>query len=439
VNPPEEDVDLLHHLSQKLLNLPLVIDDNFKVVPHAAPLLSGTQVTLENKLLEDKAIMDEIPASPSVKKLKSRKVKRDDKVQEAEVFKRSVICDDDEDSNEGRRTNLKRKRVIENSKPKRESIDFGPCASPPFKSRKIFSSKASKKSILSNSKVIDKHLAKSIVTCETTPVELEFCTWIKNFNRQLYINGEPINELWAASMTLEASPLAAAPYGFWRNDSSVFIATSNWMYLEGSAFNYSCYPINPNSKCGTNLNMPEMSTVSGMLVIQQCTMSIKIPAEIYNLQVEFCENVTLIHNIESDTISIKTMGQSCMVKIQEGDKIKNLWISEGSYRFFRQLSYIACIPQGNGLYTNCSNGELVPINALDMGYGEAVEVDAKMRSVGNNGLSIDTSGFSSLLGSKSKNIFLIVGIIVGVVILVTIVIIIICLLCNYCPKRAVVA
>jgi hypothetical protein len=128
-----------------------------------------------------------------------------------------------------------------------------------------------------------------------------------------------------------------------------------------------------------------------------------------------------------------------MVKIQEGDKIQNLWISEGSYRFFRQLSYIACTPQGDGLYMDCSNGELVLINILDMGYDEAVEVVAEVGSVGNNGLSIDTSGFASLLGSKSKNIFLIVGIVVGVVIVVTIVIIIICLLCYYCPKRAVVA
>jgi hypothetical protein len=73
-----------------------------------------------------------------------------------------------------------------------------------------------------------------------------------------------------------------------------------------------------------------------------------------------------------------------------------------------------------------------------MGYDEAVQVVAEVGSFGNGGLTIDTSGFASLLGSKSKNIFLIVGIVVGSVVLVTIVIIIICLLCNYCPKRAVV-
>jgi hypothetical protein len=101
-----------------------------------------------------------------------------------------------------------------------------------------------------------------------------------------------------------------------------------------------------------------------------------------------------------------------MVKVQEGDLIQNLWISEGSYQFFCQLSFIACIHQGDGRYTNCSNSEVVLINALDMGYDEAVQVVAEVGPVGNNGLSIDTSGFSSLLSSKTKNIFLIIGIIV---------------------------
>jgi hypothetical protein len=174
--------------------------------------------------------------------------------------------------------------------------------------------------------------------------------------------------------------------------------------------------------------MPDMKTADGMPVLQQCTMLVKIPADIFNIKIEFCQNVMLVYNTESNTIGIKTMNQSCMVKVQEGDIIQNLWITEGSYRFFRQLSFIACSPEGNRIYTNCSNGELVLINALDMGYDESVQVVAEVGSVGNNGLSIDTSGFASLLGSKTKNIFLIIGIIVGAVIFATIIIIIICLL-----------
>jgi hypothetical protein len=98
------------------------------------------------------------------------------------------------------------------------------------------------------------------------------------FFRKLYVNGVFFSEDWASQMTLEASPVASVPYGFWRNDSSVFIATSNWLYMEESAFNYSCTPKNPNPGCGTNLKMLDVSTVSRLPVIQQCTMLIKIPA-----------------------------------------------------------------------------------------------------------------------------------------------------------------
>jgi hypothetical protein len=108
-------------------------------------------------------------------------------------------------------------------------------------------------------------------------------------------------------MTLETSPMTTAPYGFWRNDSSVFIASSNWLFMENTAFNYSCMPENPNLGCGTNLIMLDMSTVSGMPILQHCTMMVKIQADIFGIKIEFCEEVMLIHNIEVDTIGIKTM------------------------------------------------------------------------------------------------------------------------------------
>jgi hypothetical protein len=163
------------------------------------------------------------------------------------------------------------------------------------------------------------------------------------------------------------------------------------------------------------------------------------PGSDFTFAHDFCDLINeLSINLEKWTIFyFYILTQRYRVKVQEGDLIQNLWISEGSYRFFHQLSYIACSPQGDGLYINSSNGELFLINALDMGYDEAVQVVVEVCSVGNNGLSVDTSGFSSLLNSKTKNIFLIIGIVIGAVIFATVIIIIIRLLCNYCPKRTV--
>jgi hypothetical protein len=261
---------------------------------------------------------------------------------------------------------------------------------------------------------------------------------VANFNRRLYINGEQIDEDWVQLPILAISPIDTAPVGFWRNETSIFLRAPNWLYLEGTAFNYSCMPTNLNPKYGTGLNLLDIQIFDGLPTIQQCTMLIKIPPEIYDVKFYFCTKVMIIHNTESNNIGIRTNGESCMVKVQDCECIQNLFISEGSYRFFRQLSYIACSFQEGGLYTNFSNGELVLINALDMGYDEAVQVVTEVGSVGNNRLIIDTSGFSSLLSLKSNYIFLIVGIVVGVLIMVIITIIIICLLCNYFPKRIVV-
>jgi hypothetical protein len=109
---------------------------------------------------------------------------------------------------------------------------------------------------------------------------LEFCIWVENFNRQLSINGIPFDEEWVSNMTLETSPMVSATYDFWRNESSVFVASTNWLFMQNSAFYYSCMLFNPNPNCITDLRMPDMNTVSGMSVIQQCTMLVKIPAEI---------------------------------------------------------------------------------------------------------------------------------------------------------------
>jgi hypothetical protein len=116
---------------------------------------------------------------------------------------------------------------------------------------------------------------------------LEFCEWIENSNRRLRINGEVINESWATNMTLEDSTVSSALYGFWRNETSIFIRTSEWLFMEGTVFKYICNSLNPNPKCGSNLNMPEMRMASGLPLFKQYSMLVKILAEIYNLKVEF--------------------------------------------------------------------------------------------------------------------------------------------------------
>jgi hypothetical protein len=61
-------------------------------------------------------------------------------------------------------------------------VDFGPCASPPYKARKVLTSKASSKSSLSNSKVLAKHLAESIPKPPNT-LQVAFMAISKAYNK----------------------------------------------------------------------------------------------------------------------------------------------------------------------------------------------------------------------------------------------------------------
>jgi hypothetical protein len=106
---------------------------------------------------------------------------------------------------------------------------------------------------------------------------------MENFNRSLRINGEVIGEAWATNMTLEVSPVASAPYGFWRNETFIFIRTSEWLFMEGTAFNYTCNPLNPNPKYSTNLNMPEMRMASGLPLLPAIILYCLFPSGEWSL------------------------------------------------------------------------------------------------------------------------------------------------------------
>jgi hypothetical protein len=127
LSPPEEDVDILRRLSRKFFNPPLVIDDNNKII--SSNISSDIGLKDENKVdfIRKFEIMNEVPDSLSIKRGKSKRVEKVTDQEEIESFKRCVLCDDDEDSNEEKKINLKRKRVVENYGIKRECIDFGPC------------------------------------------------------------------------------------------------------------------------------------------------------------------------------------------------------------------------------------------------------------------------------------------------------------------------
>jgi hypothetical protein len=142
-------------------------------------------------------------------------------------------------------------------------------------------------------------------------------------------------------VSLSINPTADAKYGFWRNKSGIFIRTADWLFMQDTTFNYSCSVINPNSPCYTNHNFVGMNDVSGMPLISSCKTLVKLPAHIIGAGIDFCNSLIAIHNNESNTYGANSDGLGCMIKLEE-DTIQFLWLSEGSFRFFKHIAKIAC-------------------------------------------------------------------------------------------------
>jgi hypothetical protein len=73
---------------------------------------------------------------------------------------------------------------------------------------------------------------------------MERCHW-KETPLQVIVNGE---ERTVVDISLTVNPILQAPYGLWRNETSIFLNTATNNFLKGSNFNYSCKPTN-SPKC----------------------------------------------------------------------------------------------------------------------------------------------------------------------------------------------
>jgi hypothetical protein len=178
-----------------------------------------------------------------------------------------------------------------------------------------------------------------------------------------------------------------------------------------------------------------MKDVSGMPLISSCKTLVKLPAHIIGADVDFCTSLIAVNNNESNTYGVKSEGPGCMIKVEE-DVIQFLWLSEGSYRFFKHIAKIECKAQGNGLYTDCNDGDLFPLEVREMGYDYATDVAETYIHGSYTGISIDGDlNFGNLFSKKTKTTLLLVFIIVIVIATIIVVILLICCCCYYCPAK----
>jgi hypothetical protein len=118
---------------------------------------------------------------------------------------------------------------------------------------------------------------RSCYRCDTVPVQLQFCEWVESYS-YFTINDIPFNKT-VVSLTVNR---------LWRNESGIFIRIVNWLYMQDTAFNYSCKITNPRPSCWGDPNFVGINDVRGMPLISSCKILVKFPAHIIGAGIDFC-------------------------------------------------------------------------------------------------------------------------------------------------------
>jgi hypothetical protein len=66
--------------------------------------------------------------------------------------------------------------------------------------------------------------------CDTVPVEFQLCEFVET-ESHFTINDVCLNET-VVSLTID--PAMDAKYGFWRNESGIFIRTADWLFIQNT-------------------------------------------------------------------------------------------------------------------------------------------------------------------------------------------------------------
>jgi hypothetical protein len=262
--------------------------------------------------------------------------------------------------------------------------------------------------------------------CEYVYMNFSRYEW-KNKKISLTYNGEKLEEI---NTSINTSPAAQTPHGYWTNDTSYVINAADNLYMEGTNFNYPCIPTYQPEKHWEYHIMPTPNTMSTMPSLQKCTVFVKIPAKVFAGDIKWCSSVRIVLNTETGAHGIMANLEDCTIKIRDNNNsARALSVSAGSYQFVQGLTGIACEFKGEGFYGDCADElEFQEIVPLEKGYdtGKVAIVDERSTgSDGSNGASFKFQfpSFQDIFKSKTSQI--IFWVVVGIVILVVLIVLII--------------
>jgi hypothetical protein len=256
---------------------------------------------------------------------------------------------------------------------------------------------------------------------------LQRCHW-QETSLQVMVNNQT-KEVIQTHLTQGA--VVQAAYGFWRNESAIFLNTASNNFLEGTNYNYTCAPKGGLPPVRHDYYMEKPSTLNPLPQLVECNTLIQIPFIITNGGLPWCEAILVVNNTETGGIGFELGlgGRECVVKVQDdSDTIFYIVIHSGSYRFFQEVKGINCIDAGEGVYTNCGSDNFTTIIPKQMGYDTGAEIEV-VSPIDEAGSGSSLFSWPSLFGNVfSSNIITaiqyitiaviaVVGLVIGIILL----------------------
>jgi hypothetical protein len=254
---------------------------------------------------------------------------------------------------------------------------------------------------------------------------LEKCFW-KKIPLQIWVNEQ---EVTIIDTHITQGAITQAPYGFWRNDTAVFLNTADNNFLEGTNFNYSCRPTSARPPCYDKYQMPKSKTLNPLPELISCSTLIQIPFVISDGGLSYCQSISITNNTVTGGIgfSIASSEVDCVVKVMDSSEIIfYITLHTGSYGFFREAIYINCKEAAIGIYTNCGLENFSVIHPINMSYNWGAEIEVVSDNVIGGDSGFDwPNPFSSLLGNTLSTAIsyiimaaiVLTGIVIGIIIL----------------------
>jgi hypothetical protein len=265
----------------------------------------------------------------------------------------------------------------------------------------------------------------------------------------------------ATNITVEPNvvvgPHLQTPYGYWKgsDSSQVYVRDANFQWMENTNYNYTCKAQLSGCSSSATLHWETLLDLSPNPSLVDCKAIVTVPFEVTSAGLAYCNLVQLVSYPDNrDSVGLKAIDGDCAVNIKDtSNTIFPVWLSTGTFRWFRNVQDIGCVLSGDGLYNSCSGSAslvqaLPKVQSNDVAseiiVTEDVLTDDSVTEVNigtgigdalaglGNGLAsvIDSVNIVNDFMDNIKQVIIIVVIAVSILIAIIIVVVVICCIAN---------